>query len=453
MSILNIINQVAATSSRKEKEAILEANKDNETLKAVFKAAYDPTISYFIKKIPLYETMFSNPTPLNLAIENITNDIVSRKFTGNQAITYISEQLADMLPEDAEVLTRIIDRDLKCGATDSTANKIWKGLIPEFPYMRCSLPKDVKLEKWDWSKGIISQLKADAMYANCDVYSGGDVIFTSRNGTQIPNEHLSELIVTVLETLPRDIRVSGEMQVERDGKILPREIGNGIMNSIAKGGTFGPGERPVFVVWDIIPLEYAVPGGKYQTSYDERFGQLQSYLATGAANGNTSLQLIETRIVYSLDEAYEHYFELVALGFEGTIIKTRSGIWADNTSKDQVKLKVEADVDLIIVGKTAGNGKHAATFGALTCQTSDGLLEVNVSGYTDAKRKELHEMGDALMSKIMAVRFNSIMKPTANNQKYSLFLPRSVEVRDDKTEADTLQRVIDQFETAIGKKK
>ena len=453
MSILSIIDEVAKTSSRNEKEAILRREQNNELLKAVFKAAYDPTINYFIKKIPAFETVFSNPIPLNFAMKDLTDNIVNRKLTGNNAITFVAEVLSEMLPEDAEVLSRIIQRDLKCGATDSTANKVWKGLIPEFPYMRCSLLKDVKVDKWDWKNGIYSQLKADAMYANCDIYADGTVDFTSRNGTQIPSGQLGELVVTILETLPRDVRVCGELQVEQNGVILAREIGNGIMNSVAKGGEFGTGERPVFVVWDIIPLEYAIAGGKYQSSYDLRFGQLQSYLATGTANGNNSLQLIPTKIVYSLDEAYEHYFDLVALGCEGTIIKTRTGIWADNTSRDQVKLKVECDVDLKIVGFTAGNGKNVDTFGSITCTTSDELLVVNVSGFTDKQRKEIYAVCDECIGKIMAVRFNNLMKPTDVKATWSLFLPRHIEIREDKNEADSLQRVIDQFESVIGKKK
>ena len=39
--------------------------------------------------------------------------------------------------ENAEVIKKIIQRDLRCGVSEATANKVWKGLIPEYPYMRC----------------------------------------------------------------------------------------------------------------------------------------------------------------------------------------------------------------------------------------------------------------------------------------------------------------------------
>jgi hypothetical protein len=41
------------------------------------------------------------------------------------------------------------------------------------------------------------------------------------------------------------------------------------------------------------------------------------------------------------------------------------------------------------------------------------------------------------------------MKPSKEGGKYSLFLPRFQGLREDKNEADSLQRIIDQFESAV----
>ena len=42
--VLKVINQIANTSSRKEKEVILKQHKDNELLKDVFYFAFNPYI-------------------------------------------------------------------------------------------------------------------------------------------------------------------------------------------------------------------------------------------------------------------------------------------------------------------------------------------------------------------------------------------------------------------------
>ena len=149
-----------------------------------------------------------------------------------------------------------------------------------------------------------------------------------------------------------------------------------------------------------------------------------------------------------MKEAYAHYFELVKKGFEGTIIKEPQGVWADGTSKEQVKLKVEFEVDLEITGFNAGNGKNAATFGSIECKTSDKKLAVNVPGFTDSERLRIHKIRNQLLGTIMTVKANSIMPPAASGV-YSLFLPRFAEFRDDKRVADSLARVQEQFDAVI----
>jgi DNA ligase-1 len=145
---------------------------------------------------------------------------------------------------------------------------------------------------------------------------------------------------------------------------------------------------------------------------------------------------------------------MLAAGKEGTIIKDGVAIWRDGTSKQQVKLKLEAECDLVIVGFTEGNGKNKATFGSIRAQTSDGLLEVGVSGFKDKKQKgmptrsEINDMRKELLGTIMTVKFNDIMYPSEDGKLYSLFLPRYAEFRRDKTTADSLERVIEQYEAA-----
>jgi DNA ligase-1 len=103
-----------------------------------------------------------------------------------------------------------------------------------------------------------------------------------------------------------------------------------------------------------------------------------------------------------------------------------------------------------VTGFVPGNGKNSDTFGSLTCTSSCGDLVVDVSGFTDAKRKELHERGEDLMGQVITVRANGVLYPSASNDRHSLFLPRFIEERLDKQEADSLGHIIDQFKAAAG---
>lgn len=451
--IYQLLETLASDNGRKFKEDLLGQHKANKTLMEVVRLALDPTINFYIKKIPAYGKQAGvGKKTLESAIEDL-GALSSRTVTGNDAQMHLANILSALSDEDAEVIKKIIQRDLRCGVSESTANKVWKGLIPEYPYMRCCLPKHTKMDKFDWKGGVFSQLKADGMFANVNLYADGTVELFSRSGSVFPMEQFKGLAEEIANTFVYGTQTHGEVLVKRDGVVLPREIGNGLLNSVLKGGEFAANEQPILMVWDQIPLEEVYPGNKYNTGYYKRYDRLYKQLHDD--NTPVLIEMIPTKIVHSIEEAHEHYAEMLAAGFEGTIIKDRGAIWEDTTSKSQVKYKLEIDVDLEIVGFTEGNGKNADTFGAITCKTSDGELVVNVSGFKDKKqkgvltRKEISDMREQLIGTIMAVKSNNLMKPTKSNPKYSLFLPRFAEFRTDKTEADSLQRVIEQFDNAV----
>jgi hypothetical protein len=49
----------------------------------------------------------------------------------------------------------------------------------------------------------------------------------------------------------------------------------------------------------------------------------------------------------------------------------------------------------------------------------------------------------------MSVDSNMIMAPSREGKKWSLFLPRFAEFRKDKSEADSLAKIREQFEAAV----
>lgn len=456
MSILNILEQVANDPSKNNKIALLTANKDNATLKTVCRLAYDPTINFYLKQIPQAKK-YDGTLSLDVALHRMERDLATRTYTGSTAREYLKINLEALTEEDATVLARVIDRDLRAGFSDSTVNKVWKGLIPEYPYMRCSLPKAVKLDTLSWKEGVYSQLKADGMFANVNIDADGEVVITSRSGTQFPLTEFSFLVAEVKETFTAGTQSHGELLVKRNGEILPRQTGNGILNKVAQGGALPEGHVITFLVWDNIPLSEVKSKGSYSVPYKTRYATIKAQidarekasLIPMIASGTKLIELIPTRIVHSMEEALVHYREMLAEGMEGTIIKCGNGIWKDGTSKHQVKMKLEITVDLVIKALTAGKGKNADTFGSVTCQSLDGLLEVNVSGFTDDMRQWIFDNFGTLRDTIMAVKGNSIMPPSDSNEKYSLFLPRFEEFRKDKFVADTMAQVQEQFDNAI----
>lgn len=116
-------------------------------------------------------------------------------------------------------------------------------------------------------------------------------------------------------------------------------------------------------------------------------------------------------------------------------------------------MKLEVDVDLVVKEILPGNEgtKNEGRAGRVRMETSDGLLVVNVAVKNEAMRDVMDESPEEFIGKIMVVRANSVMEPVEDGQPYSLFLPRFVELcpREDKREADSLDRVRAQFEAAV----
>lgn len=448
-----LIKEIASDNSKLHKEAVIrrEAQAGNNEFFKGLRLALDNIDTFGVKKVP-ERTGPDGEGLVFPAFATFAYQLIERKLTGGAALDAINQLMAIATNDEWNGWYRLIlIKDLKAGFSEATVNKAVKGvnddyIIPTTPYMRCSLPAKSNMEEWDWSNGIYSQTKADGMFANVNIREDGYVWVTSRGGTLFPAGSLG-IEDEILSTFNKGTQTHGELTIYIDGVMQAREIGNGILNSLLKGGSLEPGQQVVYDCWDQIPLSAALPKGKYNVPYKTRFANVQGQVHAG---NQPHVRLTETRLVYSMAEALVHYKEHRARKLEGTICKSGDTTWKDGTSKDQVKMKEEIDVELRVIGFNAGKGKNADTFGSIQCESECTLLEVNVSGFEDDQRKAIWADKENWPGKIITARSNSLLAPSKGKKsgKWSLFLPRFIEERNDKTEADTLQKIQDQFAAA-----
>lgn len=443
-TVIDKIERLTATASKNEKLEILKTLSQDEL--SIFQAAIDPTINYYVAKLPKIDS--HGQGEFNLSTCLLLSDLQARRLTGNAALDRIEQELKDLREPHSNLLRKILLKDLRAGVGDTLLNTAHPGAVPVFPYMRCSLPDKSNLNKWGqdvWDEGVISDEKADGMFASLTTGHDGQISLLSRQGSRFPADSLPALH-TFHEPL-RGYQLHGELLVKGpDGQVLERQVGNGILNSLLQDGVLPDNHEVTYVVWDAVPVEKAVPKGKGDTPLKLRRECLHAMVAKHPA-----VNVIEYEVVHSKDAAMAHYRKLLAAGKEGTIVKSPRGLWADGTSKDCVKLKLTFCVDLKITGVTEGTGKNADLFGSLSCATACGALEVDVAGISDDLRKHLHELHKEgkLVDTVASVYANGVMAPSANNDRYSLFLPRLAEVRFDKSEADDLSCVLAQLKAAI----
>lgn len=422
--IIDILNELASTSSRLEKEAILKREENNELLKRVFFLAYDPFTQFYIRKIPQYMTDSVPMRTLEKAMDDLS-DLSTRKVTGNEGIDWLTDILETLTSEDAKVIERIIAKDLKCGASESTANKIWPSLIHEYPCMLCTPMDEKVLKKFKFP--AYAQLKMDGMRFNA-IVKDCKCEFRSRNGKQIQLlGYLEEEFVKIANG--QNLVFDGELLVNDKGIILDRQTGNGILNKAVKGTISIDEARKVHAtIWDVIDYETFTRGEGKQI-YQTRFMVLE-----GMSLPN-KIHLVESKVVGSIEEAQKIFEEYLAQGQEGIILKDMTGVWQDKRVKTQIKFKAELDCDLLVVGIQPGTGKYEGMVGALICESADGVIKVDVgSGLSDEDRLRTDYVG-----KIVAVVYNARIKNKQGEE--SLFLPRLIEVREDKDQADSSDRI------------
>jgi DNA ligase-1 len=146
-------------------------------------------------------------------------------------------------------------------------------------------------------------------------------------------------------------------------------------------------------------------------------------------------------VVNSLEEAVWHFELLLSEGHEGTILKNYCALWEDSRSKHLVKMKAERDCDLEIIGYNPGEGKFVGQVGSLICASSDRLVEVSISGFSDPLRLEITKDINNLMGSIVTIIYNERIKSKARTGVDSLFLPRFAEFRTDKKVANSSKEI------------
>lgn len=436
MGILQILENIEKVSARTAKIALIEQNKGNQLFLDVLQAALNPYTNYHIRKIPDYDP--KGGKTLDWALVELKK-LSDRQLTGHAGIEHLRSILSSVSLDDAVVVSRIIGKDLRCGAGDGTTNVALPGFIPSYPCLlaRPYDEKNIKNIKYP----AYSQLKADGLRANA-IVDGHKVTLCGRSGREIDLlGYLDQPMIHLAAEFPWPVVFDGEFVVVNEHEmVIDRKTGNGIINKAIKG-TISDAEAKMirFQIWDAIPLAEFKEGRSVDT-YKERFERLIQAIDGDFENWKP-YWVIPYKTVGSLEEAIDHFEQLLAEGHEGTILKNYCALWEDSRSKHLVKMKAEKDADLEIIGYNPGEGKFLGQVGSLICASSDRLVEVSISGFSDELRKWITENIIGLIGSIVTVLYNERIKSKSRTGVDSLFLPRFAEFRTDKTVANSSKEI------------
>lgn len=436
MKLYDIVKSLQEAQGNIAKQCILMQHKDNELFKEYMRAVYDPGINYYQKKIP-------KPNHIGvcdfgeLDIKEMLLSYAERKYTGNAAISLLKGHLETLNEHGQKLMSLLLDRSIGASVGDTMVLKTWPDLYFSVPYQRCSLLDTKAKEKFSKLPLMYVQEKCDGSFLYLVKEAGKAAEAITRAGSKYPKEFAEKLA----EGVPDSCVLIGELLVftnpRYDGKmdILDRQTGNGMLNSILKGGDVESNFIYKVIAWDVLdPEEFYA--GKSKRGYAQRLSALN---IISRSNKVPNVEMVSTDQVHSLDEAYTIYSKYTAEGLEGAVLKTADFLWKDGTSKDCVKMKVEFEIDLEITGVAEGSGKATGMMGALQLKSSCGGLVTDVgTGFSDDLRNYFWINRDVMVGQIVSIKANDIISKRDRDTK-SLFLPVFIEERHDKTIADSLE--------------
>jgi ATP-dependent DNA ligase len=377
---------------------------------------------------------------LESALNILRDTFCTRNVTGNEAIETLVDLLNNMSEDNADILCKVINRDLRINCGKTLINKVWKDLIIDPPYMRCGIYNDMTAKKIIFPAAV--QIKADGMYQAVTV-EDMEVTFTSRSGEvrEFP------ILKSIFEKLPNGVYI-GELLIEG---ITSRSEANGLINSDE------PPHKDIYIqLWDYVSLnEYR--DAKHEDRniprmvYSDRFDALGNIVVGIPNDGEFKhVRYIETKIVDNIQLALKVTSEWMNKGYEGSILKDLNNVFKDHTSPTQLKLKLEIELEVRVTGFTDGTKgtKRESTFGAITFQNDEGTIIGQCSGFTDKQLMEFNSKRDELIGVVMSVMCNDLTKGRDNNY-YALSHPRFVEFRNDKDTTDSLERALELKNSAM----
>lgn len=436
MTSWEIIKQLESTNSRLDKERILQSvlltmPEDKEFWEGC-RLALDSLITFGIKQVPIKEEDYGK----GLDYENFSlaiTGLVNRSFTGNVARDLVNRMM-DSATQDQwnNWYRRILIKDLRCGVTETTINKVRPNTVPVFS---CQLAKDAADHEKKMGGKKIFDYKLDGVRVLAVIQrvdSGAltamlmpKVTLHSRNGKVFENfAHIENEIAMAFKDVEEDCVLDGE---------ITSDTFQSLMTQVHRKKNANASDA-VFNVFDYIPLKQFL-AGKYTTSQTTRRRYLQSLMVTifPEMGGHVKhLEFIEADL--NTDEGKELLETMrdhaAQLGLEGVMVKDANAPYECKRTDAWLKIKPNITVDLTVVNIEEGTGRNEGRLGALVCEGVDNgrSICVNVgSGFSDGDRDVFWSNRSSVVGQTVEVKADAV---TQNQDgSYSLRFPRFLRFR------------------------
>ena len=393
----DFVKEISANNSRKYKQGVLEKYKDDSVIHRYLKIAFDPYAVYGISTKKLHKSV---PATSIIGIHSIFElfTYLTQHNTGTDQIVGLCQDFLDGVAacdgEAADLLEKLICKDLSIGCDAKTINSIIPGLIPTF---------DVQLAQKYFDKPERLEGKYFALTTKIDggriiaIKENGQVSFFTRAGQLY--EGLVDLEREMQENMPDGTVLDGEITVFEDRGIPSKEAYKRAMKI-----TRSDGEKHGLKMKCFDAMHFDEWKAQQCThDYIERRALLNTLVARKALVYFEVLPELyrgtdTSKVLEFLDEA-------IANQEEGVMINICDAPYEFGRTWSLMKVKKMNTLDLEIVGYEEGSGRLAGTLGAIHVRYKDGNIVKVGSGFSDELRALIWLEPSDFVGKIAEIQY------------------------------------------------
>ena len=422
-----IIRKLEADNSRLAKEAVIQSAME-EGLDEFFegvKMALDPLVTFGVKQVPEKEEN-EVLAPQGLAwptFKELARKLIDRQLTGHNArdAIILCKDLATAEQWNM-FYRRILIKDLRCGVSEKTVNKIAKK-FPQYviPTFTCPLAHDsANHEKKMVGKKQI-EIKLDGVRV-ITIIRGNKVEMFSRNGKQFHNfGHIIAEIEEVIAQKP------APYDLVLDGEVMSANFQDLMKQVHRKDGK--QSDDAVLHLFDMCPL------ADFQKGIWDKPQSFRSQAVKAWVEQNESIlkhvQALEWEEVdLSTTEGNKRFVDLnkaaVDGGYEGVMIKDIDAPYECKRTHSWLKAKPFIEITLKVVDVEQGTGRNEGRLGAVIVEGEDDGYNYRLncgSGFTDSQRDEFWTKRTDLIGQLIEIRADARTK-SQDSETYSLRFPR-----------------------------
>ena len=429
------IHNLETHNSRLDKEAIIKAAHDEgqpEFFESL-RMALDPLVTFGVKQVPVKEEVWEpteqggkrlTPNGQGLAWEvflDLAHKLQSRELTGHAARDAILLAMDVATTEQwNDWYRRILIKDLRCGVSEKTVNKVVPGTVPVFT---CALAHDsANHEKKMVGKKQV-EVKLDGVRVLVVIHdvNGNKIEMYSRNGKQFHNfDHIIEEIRTVAREYPVPY------PLVLDGEVMSANFQD-LMKQVHRKENVEANDA-VLHLFDTIPLG-CFKEGKWDKPQHFRSAITKHWVEEHKSVLQHVSALDWETVDLDSEEGQQRFTELnkqaVDGGYEGVMIKDVDAPYECKRTHAWLKAKPFIEVTLEVKEIEEGTGRNEGRLGAFVCEGIDDGKDIRVnvgSGFSDTNRDSYWINRDDIIGNLVEVRADAV---TQNQDgTYSLRFPR-----------------------------